>query len=234
MPEDILSYQRYFLDLETVIAEVEPGVDRQQPAVIIHNMGRHPIVQVYELLDLPLPADARLPASVDSVGFAFCGPAYADPVLDSFVTKSWDERYWGDPIKVVIHDLERGLDQEERAALWAEFQDDFTLAAWLTNLERRLFEPGPGQYHFDVGDIVRTPWIRKRSTAPVKQLKRQGEWPPRLVYRPVLLDRSGQPEPTNAAPPGMPVDVFHLNMNEIEIQVYSDLKPVRLMVLLQG
>ena len=230
--EGALSYQRYFLELETVLQGQPP---RQQPAVIIHNMGRHPIVQVYELLRLPKP-----PVTSDDV-FAWCGPSHADVPQEEFMTQSWDERHWGDPIDDLLQGMARGLEDEKRAALWADFQDNFVLGAWLSNLEKRLFEPGPGQYHFDVGDSFRTSWIKARLKTKVETLKNQGEWPPRFIYRPVLLDRSGQPgpagepdTPANANPPRMPVDVFHLNLNEIELQIYSDFKPIRLMVLLRG
>src|SRR5215213_7974037 len=46
-------YQRIFLELETVLAGVGGNPAQLQPAVLVHDMGRNPVVQVYELMALP-------------------------------------------------------------------------------------------------------------------------------------------------------------------------------------
>lgn len=223
-------YQRYFLDLETVLAGPPAGL---QPAVIIHNMGRNPVVQVYELLDLPIVSDE---SPSGTYKLCFCGPAHAqDPEAKDFKTKSWDERHWGDPIDVVIENLIRYHDEDKQKELKALFQDSFTLNAWLTNLEKLLFEPGPAQYHFDMGDVYRTPWVKARGGEKVEVLRGNlGEhgWPPRFVYRPILVNfvllRPGEDgfEP-------VPIHIFHLNLKEVEIAPQTD-KELHLMVILRA
>jgi hypothetical protein len=236
-------YQRYLLELEPVGGEL-------QPAVLIHNMGRNPIVQVYELLQLPDSVNPPTAAGAPSkpVHLAYCGPDHSDDeqALD-LGTKSWDERSWGDPLDVVITNIEQTLDEERRAKFRAQFQVNFTLNAWLTNLEKAMFEPGPAQYHFDIGDIFRTKWVKDRAGTKVSELDSSGEWPPRFVYRPVLLDTSGRAERTieGSIIEGRPaLDVYHLNLKEVEIRIYG-IPPaggppapatatIRLMVLLRG
>jgi len=223
--EGVANYQRYFLELETVLA-----TGKLQPAVLEHGMGRNPVVQIYQLRDdLPLVDDKGI--NIVGKQMAFCGPEHvADPEAAKFVTKSWDERHWGDPIDVVKDSLGRYLDAQEQKALMAMFPDHFTLNTWLTNLERQLFEPGPAQFHFDVGSIYRTQWVRDRLNKKISQLKDDGEWPPRFVYRPLLLDTSGLS--ANGELP-LRVDVFHLNLDEIELQADTG-NIARLMVLLRS
>ena len=55
--DGVRRYQRYFLELETKLSiTLNDGTALTilQPAVIEHGMGRHPVIQVYELLDLPI------------------------------------------------------------------------------------------------------------------------------------------------------------------------------------
>jgi hypothetical protein len=200
--DGVRRYQCYFLELETV----DGIIGRLQPAVIIHDMKRHPIVQVYELL-----AVKDFPDGGKKYRFCFCGPEHQpDEDLD-FVTKSWDERHWGDPIEDVIDALASDLDAGARNAFKGQFQDKSTLNAWLSKLETALFEPGPAQYHFDSGDVYRTEWIRARAKEKVSELKDSGEWPPLFVYRPRLVNAflpQGTPEK---------IGIFHLNSNEVEI-----------------
>ncbi len=217
--DTVKQYQRYFLEMETVLATTPP---RLQPAVIIHNMKRHPQVQVYELLDLPLePLEGR---DFDrAYKFVIAGPPHAsDPEAMNFKTKSWDERHWGDALDSVIEGLMWDLSDEEKKALEEKFQPSFTLNAWIANLEEALFEPGPAQYHFDMGDVYRTQWVKDRASSKVQELIDCGEWPPRFVYRPRLInivdigplefdDGVSETELQGV------VEVYHLNMNEIEL-----------------
>lgn len=222
--DGVRRYRRYFLELETVIAGPPP---RLQPAVIIHNMGRNPVMQVYELEDLPIvpPGGASLPRDYK---FSFCGPEHAnDPEALEFKTRSWDERHWGEQLDLMIEDLARDLDEEQQQAFRAQFQDNFTLNVWLSNLEKVLFEPGPGQYHFDTGDVYRTQWVKDRANKIVNELKNQGEWPPRFVYRPRLANFLVVEERL------IFVEIFHLNLNEVEIWPNTD-QETHLMVLLRA
>lgn len=227
--DGVRRYRRYFLELEW-IGTILP------PAVIIHNMGRNPVIQVYELQDLPIAADPPLSRQFK---FCFCGPEHHDEEAIPFKTKSWDERHWGDPIDKMIDELGRGLEDEQREEFDAQFKDDFTLDVWLRNIERRLFEPGPAQYHFDVDDVYRTQWVKDNSGTPVGTLKDQGQWPPRFVYRPRLVNA------TIFRPDGLTrvefVDCFHLNVNEVEIaphprseQPEGEPTPLCVMVLLRS
>ena len=238
-------YRRYFLELETrVVVTLDNRTEqtRLQPAVIIHNMGRNPVVQVYELLDLPIASDGTLPRTYK---FCFCGPAHAEDLeaLD-FKTKSWDERHWGDPIDVVIENLIRYHDEDKQKELKALFQDSFTLNAWLTNLEKLLFEPGPAQYHFDMGDVYRTPWVKTRGGEKVEVLRDNlGEWPPRFVYRPRLINFAllrvvPQGRASDEKEKVIWIDICHLNLNEVEIapgfHEKVHLEELHLMVLLRA
>ncbi len=228
--DGVRRYHRYFLELETVVAGPPP---RLQPAVIIHDMGRHPVVQVYELLELPIASNENLPRPYK---FCFCGPAHApDPEAIDFKTKSWDERHWGNSIDDVIQELVSNLEPEQQKKFMEQFQSDFTLSVWLTNLEKALFEPGPAQFHFDMGDVYRTPWINHRADRPVDDLKKAGEWPPRFVYRPILVNfvllRPDKENMDEIRP--VPINIFHLNLKEVEIapQIGEEL---HLMVLLRA
>jgi hypothetical protein len=230
--EGAANYQRYFLELESIQA----GGSELPPALLVHGMGRNPVAQIYQLNDLPFADDKGTPITLTPPKcMAFCGPEHvADPEAIQFVTKSWDERHWGDPIDVVKDGLGRYLNAQDQKAFLALFPDHFTLNTWLTNLERQLFEPGPGQFHFDVGSIYRTKWVRDRLSSKISQLKDEGEWPPRFVYRPLLLDTSGLEVPAggNGTPP-LRVDVYHLSLNEIELQAHT-VATARLMVLLRA
>ena len=227
--EGVRRYQRYFLELETVLAGPP---NRLQPAVLIHDMGRNPLTQVYQLLALPIdPAPA--PAG-KAFKFCYSGPPHAsDPEAANFKTKSWDERHWGDPLDAIIAELARALDPEKQKALMAKFQKNFTLAAWLANLEEYLFEPGPAQYHFDMGDVYQTKWVRDRLGMTAGKLEEQGEWPPRLVYRPALVDTGNEVGDSPPIIPPLIVRVFHLNVNEIEIAPVTNLE-THLMVVLRS
>lgn len=223
--DGIRRYRRYFLEMETVVGSV------LQPAVIEHHMGRHPLVQVYELLTLPIIALPNEPLTRD-YQMCFCGPAHhGDPEAADFKTKSWDERHWGDAVNdEMIEHLARELGEDQREAFKAQFKDDFTLNVWLSNLEKALFEPGPGQYHFDMGDIHRTKWVRDRASKQVSELKTQGEWPARFVYRPRHIITA----PTAGSPPTpFDVDIYHLNLNEVEIGPKTN-REMHLMVLMRS
>jgi hypothetical protein len=233
--EDHANYQRYLLEVETIIAGGE-----LQPVVLIHEMGRHPLVEVYDLQDLEITDADGNPPTNGPFKLAFAGPEHAaDPEASKFITKSWDERHWGDPIDIVKDSLAGNMNEADQKTFMSQLQENFTLTAWLTNLERQFFEPGPAQFHFDVGSIYRTQWVRERLNKKVSQLKDDGEWPPRLVYRPLLLNTSGWPSfnvPTDSTP--LPIDIlrvdtFHLNLNEIELQVHAT-RAAHLMVLLRA
>jgi hypothetical protein len=222
--ESVRHYQRYFLELETVIAG-PGGNDRLQPAVLIHGMGREPVVQVYALLNLPIEFGDR-PGGGARRDFKFCvtGPEHSDDMeAAELKTRSWDERHWGDPFDLIVDSLTRDLPPQEAEAIMRDFQDNFTLNAWITRLQQRLFEPGPAQYHFDAGDVYQTQWVRDRGSRRVSELKETGEWPPRFVYRPVLvnglqaLQRRGDNEDTLEPLVG----IAHVNLNEVEIAVVS-------------
>ena len=210
--DGVRRYRRYFLELETVVSGV------LQPAVIDHKMGRHPTVQVYQLVNLPFAGES----ATLTKQLCFCGPAHHnDTEAAGFKTKSWDERHWGDKIDdKMIDDLARELDGEQQDAFKGKFKDDYTLNVWLSNLEAAFFDPGPGQTHFDMGDVVRTAWVKGRETKTVQELKQQGEWPARFVYRPRLINAcTQQPVGTgDTALPAYKVEIYHLNLNEIEIK----------------
>jgi len=173
--DTVKQYQRYFLEMETVLATDPPQL---QPAVIIHQMKRHPQVQVYELLDLPLEPQEDVDINRE-YKFVIAGPPHAtDPEAMNFKTKSWDERHWGDPLDRVVEGLMWDLSDEEKKALQAKFQPSFTLNAWISNREEALFEPGPAQYHFDMGDVYRTKWVKDHAGRKVQELIDCGEWPP--------------------------------------------------------
>lgn len=239
--DTVKQYQRLFLEMETMLATTPP---RLQPAVIIHNMKRHPQVQVYELLDLPLMREIP-DNTLRSYKFAIAGPPHAsDPEAMEFKTRSWDERHWGDPLDSILEGLMWELSKQERKALQAKFKPSFTLNAWIANLEETLFEPGPAQYHFDMGDVYRTQWVKDRANQKVEDLMNAGEWPPRLVYRPRLIDMIDvaiEPNDNHVVirHQGV-VEIYHLNMNEVEIQpIYlndddrAPVSEVHLMVLLK-
>jgi hypothetical protein len=207
------------MEMETIVG------DQLQPAIIKHGMGRHPVVQVYQLVTLP-----TISTREKQFKLCFCGPPHHnDPEAKDFKTKSWDERHWGDQVDdEMIENLAHEVGPAKREQFRGKFKDDFTLNVWLSNLEEVLFEPGPGQYHFDMGDVYRTEWVRKRETMTVEELKRKGEWPARFVYRPRLIRdkyvqvvwvQNEETEELEAKTvyTGLLVEIFHLNLNEIEI-----------------
>jgi hypothetical protein len=223
--DGVKSYQRYFLELETV----DRG--RLQPAVIEHKMMRHPIVQVYELLDLKMPAPSPTPAG-KSYKFCFCGPEHQpDEPGELFVTKSWDEYHWGDSIVDLIEGIANDLDVKQRKAFKAQFQKNQTLNSWLSNIEKVIFEPGPAQYHFDRGDVYRTQWIRDRANKKVSELDSDGEWPAIFVYHPRLINAKFLPVNDTTSPEK--VGIFHLNSNTVEIAP-EGLEEMHLMVILRS
>jgi hypothetical protein len=230
--DGVRRYRRYFLEMETIVN------DEFQPAVIQHNMKRQPLVQAYHLLDLPLPDDTIEEAHKD-FKFCFCGPEHhEDPEAAEFRTKSWDERHWGDPVNEdMIDSLARERPAEEREAFKAQFKPDFTLNVWLSNLEKALFEPGPAQYHFDMGDVYRTQWVRDRQREKVSDLIDLGEWPARFVYRPLRLEAAlVERSPTRNIL--RVVRIYHLNLNEVEIEPMrlggNDVVEAHFMVLLRS
>lgn len=229
--DGVRRYQRYFLELETVID------DKLQPAVIEHEMGRQPVVQVYELETLPIVTNGTVAndAIQSTYKLCFCGPPHADRDAIKFKTKSWDERHWGDPIEDVIRGLVSDLDPKQRQKLRDEFKVDFTLNAWLSNLEEALFEPGPAQYHFDVGDVYRTQWVKDREKTKVNVLKEEGEWPPRLIYRPLLVHSVLSSQNGSGTPNQVPIDIYHLNLDEVEIAPQTaNVNELHLMVILRS
>jgi len=229
--EGKLNYQRYFLELETLIAGAGGAAAELQPAVLTHGMHRHPLVEVYALQDLVINNEDGTPVARGPFRLAFAGPEHvADPEASAFITKSWDEVHWGDPINIVKDSLAANMNEAEQKNFLAQFQENFTLGSWLTNLERQLFEPGPAQFHFDVGSIYRTGWVRERLPKKISQLKDDGDWPPRLVYRPLLLNTSGGLTPQDTV---LRVDVFHISVDQIELQAHAS-QPVRLFVLLRA
>lgn len=239
----VIRYRRYFLELETVVlmngtSPDIPSVNRLQPAVVIHNMGRNPVVQVYVLQDLPI-AMLTEETPPREYKFCICGPEHSiDPEAMSFKTKSWDERHWGDPIDKFLENIIGGFNKEEQKAHLKNFKDNFTLSAWLANLEALLFEPGPAQYHFDMGDVYLTKWVKDRKNKKVEELKDSGEWPPRFVYRPRLINQAlfevtGVDEDGKEVYDTILVDIFHLNLNEVEIGPHTNIE-THLMVILRA
>lgn len=246
-------HQRYFVEIEKPYEGMPLSV---KSVVIQHNMGINPLAQVYELMDLPI-VDSSIPPgqpqSDKKYKFCFCGPPHFDRETISFKTPGWDEIHWGDPIESiesseesgvikigVIDDLARGLNADERKKLRDKFPPTYVLGSYLSTLATQLFEPGSGDYHFDVDDIYNTQWIRDREDKTVSELKETGQWPPYLVYRPRLVNAldlgfdaffpllgqlgelpaeiSGQIG-TVFVTTGM-FDIFHLNMNELQITPY--------------
>jgi hypothetical protein len=219
--EGVRHYQRFFMELETVILD-ENNVSRLQPAVLIHNMAREPLVQVYALVNLPIQFPEGRPGNARQFKFYVTGPEHSDDMeAADLKTMSWDERHWGDPLDVIVQDLTRDLPQKEAAAVMRDFQDGYTLSAWITKLQQRLFEPGPGQYHFDAGDVYQTQWVKDRSGKKVSELKESGEWPPRFVYRPVLINgiQVSQGQGDNEAQLQPVVAISHVSLNEVEIAI---------------
>jgi hypothetical protein len=217
--QDLRCPKRYFLDMET------PGTSgRLQPAVLIHDLNCNPTIQVYELQDLPIASKEI----TREYKFCICAPAhFPDPEAMEFLTKSWDERHWGDQLDVVMKRLAKN-DPEAK-----KFKQTYTLTAWISVLQELLFEPGPAQYHFDMEDIYLTKWIRAREGKTVEELDAQGEWPPRIVYRPrlvnnVIVTQGGE---TSDSKNWIPIGIFHLNLNEVEIAPEIN-KRTCLMVLL--
>ena len=109
-----------------------------------------------------------------------------------------------------------------------KFKRTFTLSAWIRNLQELLFEPGPAQYHFNMDAVYRTKWVLAREEKTVEELDNQGEWPPRFVYRPRLVNNlivaavevtpSEQKKIAGGGMiKGVRIGIFHLNLNEVEI-----------------
>lgn len=247
--KDLKAYQRYFLELETALAGPSP---RLQPAVIEHNMGRTPVVQVYELLELPIQKkNGEAFTDVPNQRFCFCGPEFADDEANKLVTKAPDERPWGDSLDEVVEELARGIEVSEREALKAKFSDDYTLGAWLDDITRDFFVPGLAPRYFNAGfksPIYKTQWVKDRQKDKVSKLISDGEWrrgvqrstSPRLVYRPRLVNAITLTKAAKTiTSPGfqandvVEIEICHLNMNEVEIWPASITDPMYLMVLLQ-
>lgn len=230
--------KRYFLDMEVLLAavsgtETEPAKDqRLQPAVLTHDLGCNPMIQVYELQDLPI-VYPKAYASAKWHKFCVCAPAdFNDPEAIEFETKSFDEFHWGVPLDAAIRQV---ADDE---VLQKKFKDSFTLGVWIRNLHQLLFEPGPTQTHFNMGAIHETGWVLAREDRTVGELKALGEWPPRFVYRPRLVNHLIVPEESGpsgpkkgAATKSVRIGIFHLNLSKVEIAPETD-KRTGLMVLL--
>ncbi len=218
--------RRYFLDMDVLLAGPP---NELQPAVLIHDMGCHPIVQVYELQALPIASNEL----TRDYKFCWSGPPHAvDPEAVNFVTRSWDEREWGVEPGKIIAQMAHGLNEKEQQELMSNFRDTRTLNVWLTSVERLLFEPGPSPYHFERGDVHRTAWVKNREDRVVAELKDQGEWPPMFVYRPRLVNAMLFTYGGDEAVP-VNIDIFHLNLNEVEIGPQTD-RETHLMVLLKA
>jgi hypothetical protein len=212
--------KRYFLDMEVLLAGPP---QRLQPAVLIHDLGCNPIVQVYELQEI-----------IENYVFCVCAPAeFNDPEAMDFVTKSFDERHWGDNLDLVVKQVASAEVQQKK------FKRTFTLSAWIRNLQEMLFEPGPAQYHFNMGDVRLTQWVHAREEKTVEELDNQGEWPPRFVYRPrlvnnVIVAEGGEmsDSPKKGGVAGwVRIGIFHVNLSEAEIAPETAQR-TRLMVLL--
>ena len=204
-PQTSGAERRYFKQVDKVLAD-----GSLEPAVIEHNMGHYPLVQVYELQQLfavepTTPAGQEPPFQWDKVKFLVYYGTKRDPMAELLRTESSDWFYWGDSLSV-------WLDQVEVTPALSQNFDDLLNDFW-----GKMFDPGLEQDEFKSESFGHTPYVQRwiDDDKTVGDLVKGGQWEDiRVAVRPKLTQEAA---------------VFHVGQNAVEIRVPRSMD---LMVLL--
>jgi hypothetical protein len=204
-------YKRYFKRLEI-----------NQTVILNHSLGRFPIVDLYELLPIPLNLTT---GPVTTAFYLYYGRIESDS--DKLYTKDrgGERSPWGTPFEQVLN--EYGINPE----------DKHTLNDVLNDFLQRFFD---SRYVDDGIDYKNSKWIDEHKGTTVGDLRRQGEWNDiRWVVRPQKIGFGPIPPETapalatdgtaKAAGPRT-VTVDHLSYNRLALTAKGE---INLMVLLR-
>ncbi|MDB9527105.1 hypothetical protein PN498_13975 [Oscillatoria sp. CS-180] len=224
-------YRRYFKQLA-----LPSGTPL--PALIEHNLGRYPVVSLFELAELrgelaelrgggdPNETEVVRDADKIPVKFLVYYAGHRDPDAARLMTRAGtDALHWGDPIQDI-------LDQFGLQVTDTQYFDDV-----LNDLWGKIFDPGLEQDHFRRNSYGHTKYVQDQllgNSRTVKELKDGGVWPDlRLAIRPQMIPTNisfDSSERADNAPVPNTVQVFHLSQNLLEIRAQNK---IDLMVVLR-
>lgn len=218
-------YRRYFKQLAL------PS-DSPLPSLIEHNLGRYPVVSLFELAELrggeePDSNELVISAEGERVKFLVYYAGHRDPDAAKLMTRAGtDAVHWGDPLQDILDQF--GLQVSD-----SQYFDDV-----LNDLWGKIFDPGLEQDHFRRNSYGHTEYVQSQllgNSRTVKELKDGGIWSDlRLATRPQMIPT--QVEFSTSARDGDDngqinrVQIFHLSQNMLEIRADSN---IDLMVILR-
>jgi hypothetical protein len=197
-------HMRYFKEIEAPV----------KPVIIEHNMGKFPVVNVFELTTLEgVYSEPGTESEATQVKFLVYYAGATDRAARKLITKGTEEKHWGDPLTFWLELF--GMNVTPTQAF----------ADVLNDLWDKMFDTDDAQDHFDQGKFGHTSYIQKEmldKNRTVENLRAGGFWDNlRVAIRPQLLSPN-QGEGS--------VQVFHISHKVLEVQVPE---PMDLMVVLR-
>ena len=200
--------------------------------MIQHNLGRYPVVNLFELSQLEGGEDPGSTTVVNDfdgnpVKFLVYYAGHRDPAAVNLMTRTGtDAIHWGDPLQLI-------LDQFGLQVTDTQLFDDV-----LNDLWGKIFDPGMEQDHFRRSSYGHSTYIQEQllgNNRTVKQLKDGGMWEDlRMAIRPQMIPTDVTfPTPVPGTDDGQTqnrVRVFHLSQNLLEIQADNS---IDLMIVLR-
>jgi len=212
-------YQRYFKQVKSA----------NNTFVIEHNMGRYPVIDLYELGSFGTLEDGMIAggsskegngggASASNLRFFVYYAGRRDPAAEMMVTETVDRFYWGDALSDILERL--GLIVQP-----TQLFDDVLNDMW-----GNFFDPGFLSDNFDRIKYGHSAYIDEAMLdSTVDDLRKAGRWDdlrlatrPHQIAAPVLGDE-------------VHVEAFHIHQNATEFQVMraGDAADADLMVILR-
>jgi len=214
-------YRRYFKTLDRVLAN-----GRLESAIIEHNLGRFPVVEVSELLPLNISEnpltndDVAEGTNADQYRFLVYYATATDRASDKLRSRGNDKVFWGDPLALMMEQFKKTAKDTQR------------VSDVLNDLWGAMFDPGDDQDRFDSDKYGFSRYIDENvihDRLTFAQANDTGIWDDlRMAIRPRLLSTGIEiPGLPLAVPhgdnegvsPAIRVEIFHLSQNAIEIQV---------------
>lgn len=204
--EGMAAYRRYFKRLKI-----------EQPALLEHKLGRFPLVDIYQLMPIPVTAAQEVGKPAATPTFVKFFLYYGHEDLEALLPKAMNEypeliREWGVPLEQILQEYE---------VVW---EDDDSLGDVFNDFLSAFFKP-PLVDHME---HKTSPWIDGHREKTVSELKQRDEWPDiRWGFIPVRLTVGSEGFrvecPSNAGTTTVPckiapaVNVYHLNYDKLAI-----------------
>lgn len=206
-------YRRYFKQI---------AAPATYPILIEHNLGRYPMVNVFELTQLLSAGKENLLSEDTNIEAKFV-VYYAgrrDLIADEFKSQGSDNIFWGDKLEFI-------LDQLGMSVTPTQYFDDV-----LNDLWGKMFDPGLDQDNFRRKAYGHSRYIQNEllgKNRTVEDLKKGGLWDDlRVAIKPKMIPVSLEARNANG---GKTLEVSHLSQNTLEID--SKGQAMDLMVLLR-